>query len=277
MPGHLSSAVTVALRVALTVLIVVALLVALAWLGQRRLIYFPDRSLPSPPGTVRPVTLHTDDGLELTAWLVPPSGPDRRMAVLVCPGNAGHRGYRMPLADGLAARGFTVLLLDYRGYGGNPGRPSDDGLRRDALAAREFLRTEGFDTDRTIYFGESLGAAVAVDLAAQHPPAGLVLRSPFVDLAAVGAHHYPVLPVRALLRDRYPVADLIGRVDIPTTVIYGDADTVIPPEQSRTVFERAAAPVTLVAVPGADHNDPVLTDGAPVLDAVNDLARRISD
>src|SRR5690606_29425232 len=140
-----SHGVTVALRVALGVLIVVALLVTLAWVGQRRLIYFPDRSAPSPIGGARAVTLHTDDELELTAWLVPPSGSDRRIAVLVCPGNAGHRGYRMPLANGLAARGFTVLLLDYRGYGGNQGRPSEDGLRRDARAAREFLLAAGFD------------------------------------------------------------------------------------------------------------------------------------
>src|SRR5690606_36892054 len=99
---------------------------------------------------------------------------------------------------------------------------------------------------------------------------------PFVDLAAVGAHHYPLLPVRALLRDRYPVAERMEHITVPAVVIYGGADTVIPPEQSRSVANRAAGPVTVVEVPGAEHNDPALTDGPRVIDAITDLARRVA-
>src|SRR5689334_11825079 len=132
------------------------------------------------------------------------------MGVLVAPGNGGNRLGRAPLAQALAAAGFTVLVMDYRGYGGNPGSPSQRGLARDVRAARAYLAGEaGIAPDRTIYFGESLGAAVVTELAAAHPPAGLVLRSPFTDLAAVGRHHYPLLPVRLILRDRFPVADLV--------------------------------------------------------------------
>ena len=261
------------LRVTLVVLLVLALLVAPAWLLQRRLIYFPDRSAPPPAARVLPgardVTLHTADGLRLGAWLVPPGTPDRRTAVLVAPGNAGNRLARAPLAAALAARGFTVLLVDYRGYGGNPGSPSEQGLARDVDAARAYVLEQlGIPAGRLLYLGESLGAAVATGLAVRHPPAALVLRSPFADLAAAGREHYPYLPVRLLLRDRYPVAGRIGRVTVPTVVVYGTADSIVAPAQSEAVAAAAGGPVRVVAVEGADHNDAVLVHGRPLLDAV---------
>jgi fermentation-respiration switch protein FrsA (DUF1100 family) len=255
-------------RIALALIVIGGLVLAAAWFGQRRLIYFPDRTAPAPGGSFRDVTLRTEDGLALTAWLLRPARTDRGTAVLVTPGNAGHRAYRAPLATGLADAGFTVLLLDYRGYGGNPGSPTEDGLARDARAARAYLDGLGFGADRIVYFGESLGAAVAVGLATEHPPAALVLRSPFTDLAATGREHYPWLPVGLLLRDKYPVADRLARVRVPTTVIYGTADTIVPPAQSRSVAERSAGPTREVALPGANHNDPSLTHGPQVIAAV---------
>ena len=250
---------------------VIALLLALAWLGQRRLIYFPDRSSPRVPANARSVELTTSDGLRLVAWLVLPTGSDRRTAVLVAHGNAGHRGDRMALARAWAAAGLTVLLLDYRGYGGNPGTPSEAGLARDARAGLAYLGSIGFEPAGTVYFGESLGAAVAAELATEHPPKGLVLRSPFTDLASVAAHHYPVLPARWLVRDHFRVVDHVARVRVPTTVIYGTADTVVPPEQSRTVADRAAGPVRVLVANRADHNDATFS-GPLVINAVVDLA-----
>jgi len=266
------------LRLALIALVVLVVLVALAWLLQRRLIYFPDRSAPPPAAEVLPgardVTLQTEDGLRLTAWLVPPppATADRHLAILVTPGNGGNRLARAPLAAALAGKGFTVLLVDYRGYGGNPGRPSEEGLARDADAARAYLIEQaGIPADRLLYYGESLGAAVATGLAARHPPAGLILRSPFTDLPAAGREHYPFLPVRLLLRDRFPVAGLIGGVTAPTLVVYGTADEVVPPAQSRAVADRAAGPVRVVAVEGAHHNDASLLAGPQLIDAVTEL------
>jgi hypothetical protein len=264
------------IKAMLVLLAVVAVLLVAVWSGQRRLIYFPDRSTPRPVGTATEVVLETSDGLRLVSWVVPPAGRDRKLAVLVAPGNGGHREYRTPLASALSDAGFTVLLLDYRGFGGNPGAPDESGLARDARAALAHLTgAAGFAPERIIYFGESLGAAVATGLAAEHRPAGLVLRSPFVDLASAGRTHYPWLPVRLLLRDRYPVAERLATVDVPTTVIYGTADSVVPAAQSRTVAERAAGPVRVVELPGADHNDPALTHGPRVVDAVVELAGRI--
>jgi fermentation-respiration switch protein FrsA (DUF1100 family) len=267
-------------RATLVVLLLTALAVTLVggalWVVQRRLIYFPDRShVPAATtlGGVRDVVLRTSDGVRLGAWLLAAAGPARDVAVLVAPGNAGNRLDRLPLGRALAQTGLTVLLMDYRGYGGNPGSPSATGLARDARAALDYLATQAaIPRIPIIYYGESLGAAVVTELATAYPPAGLVLRSPFTDLAAVGSYHYPGLPVRALLRDRYPVADLVGRVAVPTVVIYGTTDSVVPPEQSRRVAAQAGGPTRLIAVPGADHNDAVLLDGAQIVGAVTDLA-----
>jgi fermentation-respiration switch protein FrsA (DUF1100 family) len=262
-------------RVLLVTLIVVGLLAALVWFGQRRLIYFPGGAPAAPVGPERDVTVLTSDGLRLTARLVPATGADLAMAVLVAPGNAGNRADRTALARAVAASGLTVLLLEYRGYGGNPGRPSESGLAHDVRAGLAYLTDAGYRPDRIVYFGESLGAAVVGELAAERPPAGLVLRSPFVDLASVAAQHYPFLPARLLLRDRYPLAEHITRITVPTTVIYGTADSIVAPDQSRTVAGRAAGPVEVVVVDGAEHNDPELATGPAVVDAVIQLVARV--
>ncbi|MEV0903153.1 alpha/beta hydrolase [Actinoplanes sp. NPDC049802] len=255
------------MRGALAVLLCLVLILIAAWAAQRRLIYFPDRARPPLPAGAREVTLRAADGLRLTAWLFPPpSGtPERAMSVLVLPGNGGNRAGRVPLAAALTARGLTVLLLDYRGYGGNPGDPSETGLALDADAARAYLTEIGHPI---LYYGESLGAAVATALATRHPPAGLLLRSPFTELAAAGSAHYPFLPVGLLLRDRFPVTALISRVTAPTAVVYGTADRVVPAEQSRAVAEAAANLTHLAVVDGADHNDRVLLDGPQLIAAV---------
>jgi fermentation-respiration switch protein FrsA (DUF1100 family) len=258
------------------VTMLLAVLVGLLWAFQRRLVYFPDDGpVPAAADAVpggRDVRLTTADGLILGAWFVPGPTADAP-AVLVANGNGGHRGLRAPLARALSAAGLGVLLFDYRGYGGNPGSPSEEGLALDVRAARSYLIEEaGVLPGRLLYFGESLGCAVVTELAVEHPPAGLLLRSPFVDLAAVGHEHFPFLPVRLLLRDRYPVAQQVAEVLVPTTVVHAGADTIVPPEQSRQVADAAAQLHRLVEVPGADHNDPVLLDGDPVVDAVVELA-----
>jgi fermentation-respiration switch protein FrsA (DUF1100 family) len=264
------------LRSALVVVVVLAVLVGLLWAVQRRLVYLPDGGpVPAAADVVpggRDVQLTTADGLTLGAWFIPgPTGD--APAVLVANGNGGHRGLRAPLARALSSAGLAVLLFDYRGYGGNPGSPSEQGLALDVRAARSYLLEEaGVPAGRLVYYGESLGGAVVTELAVEHPPAGLLLRSPFVDLAAVGSEHYPFLPVRWLLRDRYPVAEQVARVLAPTTVVYGGRDTIVPPEHSRRVADAAAQLHRRVEVPGADHNDAALLDGEALVDAVVELA-----
>ncbi|HYG92805.1 MAG TPA: alpha/beta fold hydrolase [Nocardioides sp.] len=270
------------LRTLVVVVLVLGLVVGILWWQQRRLIYFPDRSSVPPAAEVieggRDVTLRTEDGLELGAWFVPPapdSGvPDRRMAVLVAPGNGGNRASRAGFAEELRRLGFAVLLLEYRGYGGNPGSPSEEGLALDAAAAVEALTELGHPPERTIYFGESLGTGVVAALQTERPPAGLVLRSPFTELADVGAAHYPWLPVRLLLRDEFAVVEHLADSEVPVTVVYGDSDTVVPTELSERVADEAPALAERVVIEGADHNDPVMF-GREVAEAVARLADEV--
>jgi uncharacterized protein len=187
-------------------------------------------------------------------------------AVLVCNGNGGNRSLRAALADALSRMGLHVLLFDYRGYGGNPGDPSEEGLAADARAAQTYLagRAE-VDADRLVYFGESLGAAVALRLAVERPPAALVLRSPFASLAEIGRVHYPLVPVSLLLRDRYDSAALAGRLAAPLLVVAGGRDGIVPASHSRRLFAAAPQPKRLVVLEGVDHNDHELLAGPRLL------------
>lgn len=270
------------LAVAVAVLVLASGLGVL-WMVQRQFIYFPDSDRVPPAADViagaRDVALRTSDGLELGAWFVPARAQaDLGLAVLLAPGNGGNRSSRAGLARALSERGLAVLLLDYRGYGGNPGRPSEGGLAADAVAASEALEELGYPPERTIYLGESLGTGVVAALSARRPPAGIALRSPFTALADVGAHHYPFLPVRLLLRDRFEVRDHIAATGVPVTVVYAEHDSVVPSVLSARVADAAEEAGVLaerLVVPDADHNDPVMF-GATVADAVLRLAREVS-
>jgi uncharacterized protein len=245
---------------------VVAAVLALIWTMQRRLMYFPTRGVPTPGEIgltgVEPVSFETSDGLRLSGWFVAASGTSPRVTVLVFNGNAGNRAHRWPFAAALHRHGLQVLLVDYRGYGGNAGTPTKNGLAADSRAARAYLTGRAdVDRSRIVYFGESLGTAVAVDLAVEHPPAALVLRSPFTSMADVGRHHYPFLPVRLLLRDRFAAIDQIQQIRVPLLVIVGGRDRIVPIENSRRLYDAAVAPKTLLVVPDADHNDHELLAG----------------
>jgi fermentation-respiration switch protein FrsA (DUF1100 family) len=245
---------------------VIAAILALIWTMQRRLMYFPTRSVQTPGEIgltgVEPVTFETSDGLRLSGWFVAASGTSPRVTVLVFNGNAGNRAHRWPLAAALHRHGLQVLLFDYRGYGGNPGTPTKNGLAADSRAARAYLTGRAdVDRSRIVYFGESLGTAVAVDLSVEHPPAALVLRSPFTSMADVGQYHYPFLPVRLLLRDRFAAIDQIQQIRVPLLVIAGGHDRIVPIENSRRLYDAAVAPKTLLVLPDTDHNDHELLAG----------------
>jgi uncharacterized protein len=260
-----------ALRVGIAVVVLVVVVVALAWVFQRRLVYLPFGGPDGPAGAYldggRDVVLQTEDGLDLTAWWAPATGPARDRTVLVAPGNGGSRVLRVPLAQALAAEGFDVLLVEYRGYGGNPGSPTEEGLAADVRGAYRYLVEErGVAPDRLVLFGESLGGAPLTRLATERPVGALVLRSPFTSLADVGARAYPFLPVRVLLRDRYPLLEHVRAVRAPVAVVAGEADEIVPVEQSRAVADAVGA--LYVEVPGARHNDTELNSGQAVVDVV---------
>jgi fermentation-respiration switch protein FrsA (DUF1100 family) len=244
---------------------------------QRQLIHFPGGVVP-PAAAVLPgaheVTVQTEDHLSLGGWFVPAAPPASGQTVLVCNGNAGNRADRAPLAAALCRAGLGVLLFDYRGYGGNPGRPYEQGLLADARAARAYLAARGdVDLARLVYLGESLGAAVAVALAVERSPAALVLRSPFTSLVDVGRLHYPWLPIRRLLYDRYPALAQIGQVTVPVLIVAGERDRLVPAGMSQRLYAAVRGPKRWVVLPAVDHNDGALVAGAAFITAV---VRRLS-
>lgn len=264
-------------EVAKAALGITPVLVVLPLLARDSLLYLPGTDVPPLPAVglpdTEPLTVETDDGLALDAWFVPADGATVG-AVLVLHGNGGDRADRAPLAARLRTMGLASLLLDYRGYGGNPGRPSQDGLLTDAEAGLAALRRHTrLPADRVVVFGESLGAAVAAGVAAAEQPAGLVLRSPFTDIVTVARRRAPWLPVRALLRDHYPTTDWLADYRGPTLVVAGDSDWIIPTEVSRRVAAAGGGDTRLRVIADAGHNSRALLDGDELLTAVAEFLR----
>ena len=260
------------MRILLGLGVIVLAVLAIIWTLQRLLIYFPFGDVPDPQAIglagATPVTFETSDGLTLRGWFVARTRTPSH-TVIVFNGNAGNRALRAPLADALTREGFAVLLFDYRGFGGNPGSPTETGLRADARAARDYALTRPeADRAQLVYFGESLGSAVAVELAAEHPAAALILRSPFTSMADMARFHYSSLPVGWLLRDRFAIIDRVAHVRSPLLIIAGDRDRIVPIEQTRRLYAAANEPKSLLIIPNADHNDLVLLAGARMIDGI---------
>ncbi|HEX5136737.1 MAG TPA: alpha/beta hydrolase [Planctomycetota bacterium] len=240
------------------------LVVALVYLFQRKLQYFPAPEAPPLPKGAEDVRLEAADGTALRAWHWPGA-----CTVLVLHGNAGHRGYRLHIAQGLVAKGYGVFLLDYRGYGGSAGSPTEEGLLLDSEASVRWLREHG--TRRIAYYGESLGCGVAALLAAKEPPAAIVFQSGADSLARVGRKVYPWLPIGLLMKDRYEAAEAMRGVRCPVLSVHGDADELIPWERGRALFDAAASPKEWWLVEGAGHNDVIDVAGPAFFDRVATL------
>jgi hypothetical protein len=232
------------------------LVVALLFLGQARLVYYPEqpgRAILATPGDaglpfrrVRPVTA---DGVTLDGWWVP--APGERGTVLFFHGNAGNISHRLDTLVLLHRLGLSTLIIDYRGYGRSGGRPSETGTYRDAEAAWHLLTAElGADPGRVVVFGRSLGAAVAARLAARHRPAGLVLESGFTSVPDLAAHLYPWLPARWISRFRYATEESVSRVQCPVLVVHSPEDELVPYAHGRALFEAAPGPKRFLAISG---------------------------
>jgi fermentation-respiration switch protein FrsA (DUF1100 family) len=245
------------IRLACVLAAIYAVMLAGLYIFQRQLLYFPDRSRPLLGGLaqlgVREIMLHTADGLSLLSWYLPPRG--ERPVIAYFHGNGGHIGYRADRVRRLARDGYGVLMLEYRGYGGNPGSPSEAGLYQDAEAALAFLEHDGIGARRLVLYGESLGSAVAVHAAAQREIAALVLESPFTSIAAVAQHHYPYVPAALLVRDRFDALSRIGAVRAPVLMLQGGSDGVVPSRFGAALFAAAPEPKERWFAAEAGHED----------------------
>jgi fermentation-respiration switch protein FrsA (DUF1100 family) len=248
-------------RFAALVLVPYLVVVLFMMLIENWLIFHP---FPYPAGEWHPAGLEFEDawfpsadGPRLHGWYV--HRPGAVAAVLFCHGNAGNVTHRADVMRMLAGRvGVSVLVFDYQGFGRSEGKPSGAGILADARAARAWLAgREKITEPEVVLMGESIGGAVAVDLAAHDGAKALVLESTFDRLPNVAAYHFPWLPVRWLMQTRLDSAALIGRYHGPLFQAHGDADTVVPLEFGRRLFEAANQPKHFLLLPGHDHNDPM--------------------
>lgn len=228
-----------------------ATLLALAWAFQASLIYpAPRQAVPVPAGFAE-VQLRTADGLSLRAFEHRARGG--RATIVHFHGNGGSLAGALVETQGLAEAGYGLLLVNYRGYGTNAGRPSEAGFYADGCAAFTHLARRGVMPGETIVMGNSIGSGTATQMALEFAPRALILVSPFTSLTDIAAETLWFLPVRRLLRDRFDSREKIGRLSMPVLIQHGTADTLIPPAHAEALAE-AAPDATLQLFDGAGHD-----------------------
>jgi fermentation-respiration switch protein FrsA (DUF1100 family) len=259
-----------ALRVGLAVFAVLAL----ALIFERRFIYYPERAHEATPAQMgvpaEEVALRAEDGVNLHGWYLPVE--DARFTILFNHGNAGNISHRLDRALLLQAKlHASVLLYDYRGYGKSEGSPDEEGTYRDAQAAHRYLvETKKVLPADLVIMGESLGSAVALDLALEKPAAALVLEAPFTSVPDM-ARTTALFALAPLVRTRYDNLGKVARLERPLLILHGDRDEVVPFRLGQKLFEAAGQPKTFLAVPGAGHNDVYLVGGAAYWRAIADF------
>jgi uncharacterized protein len=255
-----------ALKLLIGMLVVFGGFVALMYVAQRSLMYFPDRQRTAPAAAGLPeaqeVVLDTADGEKVIAWHIPPKG--ERPVVLYFQGNGGGLSLRAGRFRALTADGTGLIALNYRGYGGSTGSPTEDGLLADAEAVYAFAASR-YPAERIALWGESLGSGVAVALASSHKVARLALEAPFTSAADVGARVYWFLPVGLLMKDQFRSDLRIPKVSVPVLIVHGTGDTVVPFALGQRLFSLANEPKRFVRVEGGGHSD---LDRFGALDAV---------
>ena len=219
-------------------------------------VYFPMRYPDGDWETQRragaeDVWLTSKDGVQLNAWYFPQR--EAKYITLFLHGNAGNVTHRVDHAEAVKQAGSAVVVLDYRGYGKSQGRPTERGLYEDADAAYDELTRRGYASNQIILHGESLGTAVATELASRRKCAALILESPLASLSRMAGQVVPI--VGPVLAHGFNTESRIAKIHVPLLIIHGDADDVVPFSQGRTVFERANQPKTFWGVSHARHND----------------------
>lgn len=240
----------------ITVTVVLGLSLIL-FLFQSRILYQPGHRIYMAPDDVgleyEQVSLHTPDGQTLSAWYVP-ADPGSR-TVLFCHGNAGNISHRLDTLILFHELGLNCLIVDYRGYGQSTGTPSEEGTIIDIKAGWNWLNEhKGISSDKVVLFGRSLGGSIAVIVANEIHPGGLVLESTFTSYDDVAAHCYPFLPVRLFTKYDYNTLEAVKTIQCPLLVIHSSDDEIIPYEFGKRIFEAAPEPKQFAELAGT-HNE----------------------
>ncbi len=237
------------------------LVAALGWMWlrsfERSNLYFPEREIVYFPKAYglpyEEVWLAAKGGPQLNAWFLPAKAEG--LTLLFCHGNGGNISHRLEKARRLIGLGLNIFLFDYAGYGQSEGRPSEQATYRDAEAAYAHLvETRGIPPEKIVLYGESLGAAVAVELALRRPCRALILESPFTSTVAMGEHLLPWLPVRFMVRTRYDNLAKIPRVKVPLLILHSPDDDIVPYAMGRALYEAARSEKKFIELKGG-HND----------------------
>ncbi len=232
--------------------------------AEKRFVFSPDSGLDASPEAeglnYEDVYLTSPDGLRLHAWFVPaPAGANgsHGQTWLWFHGNGGNLGTRVgQLAKAHHLLGVHQFIFDYRGYGNSEGHPTERGVYLDARAALEYLRGRPeVDANLIVYFGHSLGAAVAIELAAEHPPAGMALIGPFSSIKDMTRLVTPIPLAGWLVRGHFNSMNRIGRVHTPLLILHGELDDIIPHRQGFKLYQAANRPKRFVTLHGAAHNN----------------------
>lgn len=200
------------------------------------------------------VTLKTNDGLKLVAWYHQALHP-HLPTIIYFHGNAGNIGQRSNAVQPFFKKGYGVLLVTYRGYSGNPGEPSEKGLYQDGRAAIQFLKHQHIPDQCIVLYGESIGTAVAIQMAIEYHLGAIILQSPFTSLIDIGQFHYPFFPIKWLIKDQFNSLNKAEQIQSPVLVLYGEMDDIIPPKFSIQLFEALPTFKQMQSIPDIGHND----------------------
>jgi uncharacterized protein len=249
--------------IALSVVVFMAASTALLYFGQRFLFYpAPQERLVAPPAGFQFIETTTSDGLTLrAAFRSPATG---KPTLLFFHGNGDSIAGADMATRMLTEAGYGALLVEYRGYGGNRGVPSEQGLYRDGEAAIAWLNAQGISPKDTVFVGNSIGSGPATEMALRHNPAGLVLVSGFASLPFVVSDLYPFIPATLLVRDHYSNETKVGWIRTPILLLHGDADPLVRPANSHRM-KKAAQNASLIIVPGKGHELAYLPEGQQLM------------
>jgi len=233
---------------------------------ENRLIYFPPRYPQgfSPPESyglqVEEVWVTASDGAKLNAWFLPNATSPK---VLLCfHGNAENIGYGLGRLKVFARLGVNLLALDYRGYGKSEGSPDEAGVYRDAEAAYRYLvEGRGFEPKNIILYGQSLGGAVAIDLASRRACGGLIVESSFTSAREMARRMFLIPLLEYVPKSRFDCVAKIANVRAPSLIIHGTRDEVVPFSMGQKLYQAAPEPKSFLPIQGAGHNDILLLAG----------------
>ncbi len=241
------------------VLVIYMMIVGFLYFKQRDFIYFPDGNIPdknavSAQGIAEDIHVTTEDGIKLLGWFIKPSAPDKPV-ILFFHGNAGNISHRLFKISEYTNAGYGVLMAEYRGYGGNPSKPTEDGLYNDARAYLSWLNSAGYDDQNIIIYGESLGTGVTVQMASEHNIKAIILEAPYSRLSDPAQKTYFFIPfIDMLMHDKYHSVDKVGAIEAPKFFMIAGKDEVLGPQTGLNLYSAAAEPKYLKLFEKARHN-----------------------